>query len=486
MILEAGLGGATGGIEDGKQIPMSIGGEKSGRRGGLGVWYETKGEDSIKGQETDFIATTPLSPPVVPPPSTSLRPDISKLVLSMPTDTLKDTMESNASLPIRHSLLKKHGRIKIRTTHRDAHIYFFPFWALELMKRNERFDSIAEDVLGWWAKAGWQDGLADKLGLQDVLQVSGAAGGEDMHTGEEGQAEEFDFGSLNTTSTSIKAPKSANNTATFASRVRDPTSNGSSPPIPVIVTPPPVTIPPLLAYIQPSPPASSSNATTTTTITNNTRKLIRRIDTTALLLNTSLTLAKLPATSDPTNLTPSPFAHKQKITHPEQLPKQSRVDASDSLLSPNVEVGERANIKECVVGANCKIGPGARLSRCVLMEGVSVGEGVVMVGCVVGPWVNVEGRPKREDGVVGAGEEEVGKGKRKGKREEEDEGERTVLKDCEIQGGYAVPWGTEAKGEKMMAFEGLEDEEGDEGFGGDDGMEPEAGEGGDFGIEVEV
>lgn len=472
MILEAGLGGATGGIEDGRPIPISVGGEKSGRRGGLGVWYETRGEDAVKGQETDFIATTPLPPPVVPPPSSSLRRDISKLVLSMPTDTLKDIMEAHSSLPIRHSLLKKHGRVKIKTTHRDAHIYFFPFWVLELMKRNERFDSVAEDVLGWWAKAGWQDGLAEKLGMRDLLEDSGTPNGEDLQAGEAARVEEVDVGSLSTTSTSLKSPKAAPVTATFASRVRG-SASGGAPPIPLIVTPPPLSTPPLLAYVQPPPTPSGANN----------RKLIRRIDTSPLLLTTSLALAKLAPTSDPANTNPSPFAHRSKVVHPEQLPKQCRVDAGDSLLGPNVEVGERVNLKECVVGASCKIGAGARLSRCVLMEGVTVGDGVVMVGCVVGPRARVEGRPKKEGAAAVAGEEESAKGKGKargkGREEEAEDDDKTTLKDCEVQGGYVVPWGTEAKAEKMMAFEGLGDEGDSEGgFRAD-----EEGEGSDVGAD---
>lgn len=64
------------------------------------------------------------------------------------------------------------------------------------------------------------------------------------------------------------------------------------------------------------------------------------------------------------------------------------------------------------------------------MEEVDIGERVVLTGCVVG-------RRAR-----------VGKG--------------AVLTDCEIQGGFVVEEGTEAKGEKFMAFEGMDEDEGEQ------------------------
>lgn len=61
------------------------------------------------------------------------------------------------------------------------------------------------------------------------------------------------------------------------------------------------------------------------------------------------------------------------------------------------------------------------------MEEVDIGERAVLTGCVVG-------RRAR-----------VGKG--------------AVLTDCEVQGGFVVEEGTEAKGEKFMVFEGMDEEQ---------------------------
>jgi translation initiation factor eIF-2B subunit gamma len=403
MIQEAGLGGASGGLHDGHLSRSTIGGEKSGRRGGLGVWYPTKGEDGVKGEETDFIATTPLPAPIVPSPRASLRRDLSKLVYAIPTDTVKDITEGGKTFPIRHSLLKKHGRIKMHTTYRDAHIYFFPFWVLEMMKRNASFESVGEDVVGWWAKAGWQDGLGDKLDLRDVLvPTESDLPDNDGYLAEE----EVDVASFTTTHPSHSSGDTSKGTTpvALASRVQttpSPTSPNTLPPSSAKLQ-----IPPILAYVQPLSAASP---------------IIRRVDSAALLLTTSLRLAKLPSLHDAASKIPaSPFAHALKVAHPDSIPVQCRVEADNSLLAENVTVSERCQIKESVVGTGCTIGVGAKLFKCLLMEGAVVGDFVSLTGCILGRRCMVEGGSKLDK-------------------------EKTDLRDCEVQDSYVVPWGSESK-----------------------------------------
>lgn len=407
MVLEAGLGGATGGLVDGMPTHLSSGGEKSGRRGGLGVWYPTKGLEGVstKGEETDFIATTPLPPSSVPSPEGSLRLNVEKLVLSIPTSTVKDITEEQKSLPIRHSLLKRHGRIKMKTSHRDAHIYFFPYWIKEMMKKNEDFDSVAEDVLGWWAKAGWQDGLADKLGLRDILDDGTTTPDADdmmassMNFGEE----EVDLASMSSTSVrrQTAAPPRCFSDA-FASRVPSFNKPGSSDELSL-------TVPPILAYVQPAQSETSPQS------------LIRRVDTSALLLSISLRLAKLPSITESTaaGSSPSAFAHQAKVAHADMIEKQSRVTEADSLVAENVTIEGRVNIKESVIGVGCKIGTGSRLTRCLLMEGAVVGDYVTLTGCILGRRCKVEGGAPRDE-------------------------DKTRLTDCEVQGGYVVEWGSKS------------------------------------------
>ncbi|KAL8956548.1 MAG: hypothetical protein Q9183_006281, partial [Haloplaca sp. 2 TL-2023] len=137
--------------------------------GGLGVWFPTQGEHAVKGEETSFLMTAKLPGATVPPHGGSLRPHLSQVVYATTTDAVNDITESKNSFPIRPGLLRKHGRIRMLTTARDAHVYLFPHWILDFINQNSKFESISEDVIGWWAKATWQDGLVPKLGLNTTL-----------------------------------------------------------------------------------------------------------------------------------------------------------------------------------------------------------------------------------------------------------------------------------------------------------------------------
>lgn len=403
MLHEAGLGAATGGIKDYRETPLGIGGEKIGRRGGLGVWFQTKGETSIKNEETDFIATTPLPRPIVPQPTDSLARDISRVVLSIPTSALKDITEEKKCLPIRHALLRTHARVKMLTTYRDAHIYFLPFWVKEMIARNEIFESVAEDVLGWWAKAEWQEGLGDKLGLREILHRPASSSGDDGMDSSQFLDDHVDLTSMISTWSPEEQRESASQAypKSFASRVK---GNGVGDVTLSAAAQDPYSIPPLLAYIQPSEP---------------TYPFIRRVDTAHLLLTVSLHLAKTPSLEEckNTGAKPSPFAHTAKIAHRENIPQRCRVEAENSLLAENVIVEEKSNIKECVIGANCKIGTGARLMRCLLMDGVEVGENCQLTGCILGRYCKIEGGSVKD-------------------------GDRTVLKDCQVQESQVIEWGS--------------------------------------------
>lgn len=158
----------------------------------------------------------------------------------------------------------------------------------------------------------------------------------------------------------------------------------------------------MLAYVQPSDPAAP---------------LIRRVDTSQLLLKVSLKLARLPSIEEVGKDNASPFAHQAKVAHKNAIPKRCRVEAENSLLAENVIVEEKCNIKESVIGPNCKIGEGARLLRCLLMDGVEVGPNVQLTDCILGRRCKIEG------------------GAAKGE-------DKTVLKDCEVQDGQVVEWGS--------------------------------------------
>lgn len=390
------------------------GGEQSDRRGGLGVYYPAKNIEgvSVKKEEHDLLATTSLTPPTVPPRQGSLRPNVEQVVMSMPAANVDDVLDPDGDLPIRHSLLQKHGRVKLKSTHKDAHVYFFAHWVLQMMQ-NPDLDTVSEDVIGWWAKAQWQPGLADKLGLRPILatDTSTPIPDTDDRLAQKQLDGEIDLQEMSSTS-SAPAP-SASHPTTPASRVSTAaeTAHTQTPHLP---------IPPLYAYIQPIPTDTCP------------QPLIHRADTTAHLLNISLHLAK----QSPNE---SPQSHATKNLSATKMGPQSRVNEPDSLIAENVAIDARVSIRESVVGSGSSIASGARLTRCVVMENVSVGPNVTLTGCVLGKGCSIPGGDVKDK-------------------------DKTRLTDCEVQNGFVVEWGTEAKGREFVHFEALEDD----GFGDGD------------------
>ncbi|PWY89962.1 hypothetical protein BO70DRAFT_330114 [Aspergillus heteromorphus CBS 117.55] len=418
MVSQSALGGSTirtGWNTDGPKT-VGMGGEQGGRRGGLAVYYQSKGmEESVKGEVTDFVATAPLEQDEAPAVShpldgpAGLRFGLSKLVLSMPMDTLKENMEEQKGLLIRHSLVKKHAQVKMLTSYRDAHAYVFPYWVSRMAALNEKFESVSEDLVGWWAKSEWQTGLGEKLRLREVFQQKHKAG-EGSEDGDNLE-EEIDLKAMSTTKAGAGTPRdtsvSEENEFQFASRVNSGLDSGSE-----SADTGKLTIPPLLAYMHSSKPSAP---------------LVRRVDSSALLLSVSLRLAKLESVEEVGRTAASPFAHNQKVAYPAGVAQRCTVTKSDCLLAPNVTVEEKCVIKETVIGPNCHIASGARLTRCLVMDGAVIGERCQLTGTIVGRRSKI--------------------------------GRESVLKDCEVQDGNVVPDETDAKNEKFMVFEGLDDDE---------------------------
>ncbi|KAH7133358.1 nucleotide-diphospho-sugar transferase [Dactylonectria estremocensis] len=371
-------------------------GHRSLHSGALGVWYNSKASTPVKKENTDFIATTPLPSSPVTPPKGSLFQNLSKVVYSIPTDSLNDLTEDRKGLPLRHGLLRAHSRIKMFTNHRDAHIYIFPRWVLDFVKENERLESIGEDVIGWWAKAGWQSGLAEKLHLRTVCgngRVEGETESPLDGTASPGEPR---------TQPSAKGLSSANvneNTESDGSEENKASPTDSSQ----------FEVPPIVAYIH------SGEAT---------GPLIRRVDTAQLLLAISLQLAKLPSLEETGSEGASPFAHARKVAYPEGVKPRTTITKQDSLVAENVTVEEKTSIKESVVGANSQIHEGAKLFQCLLMEGVTIGKGCKLTRCILGKRCVI--------------------------------GDNSVLTDCEVQENLLVEAHTEDKDNKLMSSEGLE------------------------------
>ena len=198
-------------------------------------------------------------------------------------------------------------------------------------------------VIGWWAKAGWQDGLGEKLGLTKIFSPSRLEISDDNLLENSPEHDNIDFASLSTTWTSPLDSREEHDAKQK------------------------LVIPPILAYIHPK----------------NT-SLIRRVDTAPLLLSVSLQLAKLESIEAVGREASSPFAHQAKVAYPEGIASRTTVTRPDCLLAENVMVEEKCSIKESVIGANCQIKQGAKLTRCLLMDGVVVGKGCKLTGCILG------------------------------------------------------------------------------------------------------
>lgn len=263
-----------------------------GNRGGVCVFYQTQGE------ATDFVATAPLEQDEAPAVShqvdspLALRYGLSKLVMAAPLSTIKENIEADkGSFLVRHSLVETNARVKLLTTYRDAHLYVLPYWVKGLVAQEEKFDSISEDLIGFWAKAGWQKGLGEKMGMDKILHQesnkpdsskideTGSLDGESLE-------DEIDLQDMSTTKAGAHTPSNSGSTE----------------------------VPPILAYVQ-----------------KGTAPFVRRVDSSAVLLSASLRLAKLDSIED-AGRQHSPFAHNQKVAHPEGVAQRCTVTASDCLL----------------------------------------------------------------------------------------------------------------------------------------------------------
>ncbi|KAE9576896.1 hypothetical protein CGMCC3_g7293 [Colletotrichum fructicola] len=371
--------------------PKFSGNSSSAFSGGLGVWYETKTALAVKKEETDFVAVTPSAPSAVAPPKGSLLPHLSNLVYSMPTDTLKDLTEEKKGLPIRHGLMRSHPRIRMLTTHRDAHLYILPRWVMDFVEKNERLENFGEDVIGWWAKAGWQTGLAEKLQLDEVLRKDEEDDDEDSVQESTTSPQDDDPEELRTVPGGEDGKKTDGNDHASGNTHGD------------------LTVPPILAYIHPSQADAP---------------LVRRVDTSKLLLNVSLHLAKLPSVEETGVDAASPFAHAKKVAYPEGVKGRTTITKADCLIAENVTVEEKVSIKESVIGAGCQLNEGAKLLQCLLMEGAQVGKNCKLTRCILG---------KRC--VIGDG---------------------TTLTDVEVQENLIVEAKTEDKDNKLMSSDGLD------------------------------
>lgn len=438
-----GIGGAgitTADYDPKRPLTAGPGGESSGRRGGLSIWYNTQNrEESVKKEECDFMCTAKLNLELQSKISkTSAKSGtIRNLVWAMPMSELLEQAENDKSWRIRSSLLRKHGNVKVLTRYRDAHIYFLPYWIKEFAAINEDFESFSEDLIGTWAKTDWRKpAYRARFGSSKIFNTTAPASDNDQNT-ERPIEEEIDLLSLSSTQTAPRRESIETTTEIkLASRVQanpedsilsDPSNTPSSP-----TSPNNPLFPPISAYILPSEP---------------TAPLVRRVDTTPLLLSVSLLLAKTPSIEEDTKAgisTSSPFAHPAKVHGTASVAAQVTISKSDTLIGANTSIATRCVIKNSVIGANVSIGSRTRITGSVIMDGTTIGEGVELNGTVIGKKAKL--------------------------------GDKVKLTTCQVQDGNMLAEGTEGKNETYL-LGGLGEED-------DDDFDDEADEGNGEGLSL--
>ena len=337
------------------------------RKGGLSVWYNTANrEESVKKEECDFMVS--VSHPGKS--ASSLR----RLATAMPMSEVDD----NDGWSVRQSLMDQFSNVKCLTQYRDAHMYFFPNWVKTYASLND-FESVSEDLVGQWAQAQWRKpGYREKLGAKKIFSKSRRRPSRPDQINIE---DEVDLISLSSTQTSSS------------------TSQPASDNIPEF--------PSLLAYVHSSHPAAP---------------LIRRIDTTALLLSTSLLIARMPTLEEsipPGAATSHSLLAAATRKAPSAIIEKSTTVSADSLLDANVKILTKVTIKNSCIGAGVTVNTNSRVTNSVVMENTTIGENCQLSGCIIGKNVLIA------DG--------------------------SSLTDCEVQDGMRIEKGTEAKGEKFLA-----------------------------------
>lgn len=417
------------GLERSSSNSVVLAGENSGRQGGLSIWYNTANrEESVKNEECDFMCTSGLESSWK---SGGLRLTLDgesssgvlrNLAWAIPMTELHEECDEKKAWKIRQSIMKRYGDVKCLTKYRDSHIYLFPLWVKEFARLNPEFESISEDLVGTWAKCGWRKpSYRARYHTQKLLARRPTRSNVPDRERATLLEEDPDLLSLTTTqsrvllqSQSQHIPRSAQlasrvppeltgetNSRALASEDYEECDDGLS-------------LPPILSCILPAEPNAP---------------LLRRVDTTPLLLSVSLLLAKIPSieetSSQKDGVITSPFAHSVKVAPTASIAQKVTISRSDSLIDSNTTIATMSVVKSSVIGSAVTIGTGVRLTNCLIMDGAVIGDKSVLNGTIVGKKAKI--------------------------------GKNCTLNSCEVQDGNVLNDRTGGKSEKYL-IGGLEDD----------------------------
>ncbi|KAK6540035.1 hypothetical protein TWF694_008867 [Orbilia ellipsospora] len=378
-------------IKEWNLLPDTIGNQ----RGALGVWYEVQ---KAKGAERDVILTAPIPRFDLEAGlrSTEARTDETTELAYLLQNFGARTNEVQDDISFRRGVFKRHPKILIQDSYRDAHIYIFPYWALKFILANPRkkLKSIKDDVISWWAKACWQgSGLqAHTLGMLSILD--GSDDGSDqksdnlsMNSYQEEEVTETtieNFLGMSTmrasnwtaTEQAAREKKEINTRGWFPTKVSGPThvdspASGSDDQEKEFKA---IKMPAYNGLFVPGIAVFKPQMTITPLATT---PLIRRVDTITLYQATCLELARNPNYN--TNA-----IHPAATVH-----ERANVSNIDSMVGAGSQVEEKSLIKRSVIGKNVKIGAMAKIQGCVILDGAEIGSGCKLDGSIIGRFVKV-------------------------------------------------------------------------------------------------
>lgn len=381
---------ATTIIKEWMLLPETLGDKK----GGLGVWYEIKKE---KGVERDTIITGPIPRYDLEANlrTTEARTDPTTELSYLLQNFGARTDDGKGDIEIRRSLFKHHPKTMYHSLYRDAHIYIFPQWSLKFILNNpsNMLKSIKDDVITWWAKAGWQgSGLqAHKLGILGILDGDDGKDGQksdslsmtSYHDDEVTEADVENFlglGSMRqsgwpTTEAAMKARKEINTRGWFPTKNKIPSPADS----PVSSSSgekefKKIKLPPYNGLYCPGLAVYKPQMTITPLATT---PLIRRVDTLPLYLATCLELARNPISN------PKPI-HSSAV-----VDAKASVSNIDSMVGAGSQVAEKVLVKRSVIGKGVKIGASAKIQGSVILDGAQIGPGCKLEGCIIGRFTHI-------------------------------------------------------------------------------------------------
>ncbi|RVD87461.1 uncharacterized protein DFL_001696 [Arthrobotrys flagrans] len=376
---------ATTIIKEWMLLPETVGDNK----GALGVWYEVKKE---KGVERDTIITGPVPRYDLESHlrTTEARTDSTAELTYLLQNFGSRTDDGKGDIEIRRSLFKHHPKVMYHSLYRDAHIYIFPAWSLKFILNNPRnkLKSIKDDVLGWWAKAGWQgSGLqAHNLGILGILsRDDGNDGGKSdslsvasYHDDEVTEADVEKFLGLSSMGQSghSAAPGTANGRKEINTRGWFPTKNKIPSPVDSPISNSSeekvfkkIKKPAYNGLFCPGIAVFKPKMTITPLATT---PLIRRVDTLPLYLSTCLELARNPAY----NTKP---IHSNAV-----IDSKANVSNIDSMVGAGTKVEEKVLVKRSVIGKDVRIAASAKIQGCVILDGAQIGANCKLEGCIIG------------------------------------------------------------------------------------------------------